>query len=124
MECFAPCRVHGRGVPGGVFCPYRVDRRVGHSGVFCPVQGSWERSACGRVLPRAGFIVEECPDDNGGSVFCRAGFIGEEDMKECFSPRIGLIGEECLMTIEGVLCVVQGSSSRSTRKSVFSFSVV
>ena len=100
-ECFVPCRVHRRVVPGGV---------------FCPVQGSWERSAYGRVLPRAGFIVEECPDDNGGSVFCRAGFIGEELRKECFFffSHIGIVGKECLMTPGEALCVVQGPSTGST----------
>ena len=70
LECFAQCRVHRRGVPGGVFCPVQ------------------EKSAWRSVLPLAGFIVEECPDDDGGSVFSRAGFICEEYIKECFFPLV------------------------------------
>ena len=57
-------------------------------------------------------VLEGVPDDNMGSVLCRAGSIGGEYLKEY------------LMTIGGVLCVVQGSSARSSGKSVFSFSLV
>ena len=40
------------------------------------------------------------PDDDRGSALCRAGFIVEEYSKECFFflCRIGIVGEECLMT--------------------------
>ena len=47
-------------------------------------------------------ILEGVPDDNRGSALCRAGFIGGEYLKEY------------LMTIGGVLCVVQGSSAGNT----------
>ena len=50
-------------------------------------------------------VLEGVPDDNRGSALCRAGFIGGEYLKEY------------LMTIEGVLCVVQGSSAGSTWRS-------
>ena len=88
-ECFVPCRVHGRGVPGGV---------------FCPVQGSWERSAWWSVLSRAGFMEEECLGEcfapyrvdrrvGPGGVFCPVQGSWKRSAWWSVLPRTGLIGE-------------------------------
>ena len=71
------------------------------AGVFSLVQGSSARSTLrSAFFPSYRTRRRGVPDDDRGSALCRAGFICEESSKQCFFflSRIGIVGEECLMT--------------------------